>query len=339
MIIIQRNITNLLFCIALLLATITANAQVDPHFSQYYANPLYLNPALTGVINDGDYRATAIYRNQWSNISQPYSTTGVSADMATNSKLNLGINILNQAAGDGGYNYLNAALSLAYTGLQLDEKGYQRIIIGMQIGLIARKFDPAKLKFGDQWIAGIGFDPTTATQEIFTKTSSTAFNTGAGIVYYSGNPDNKINVYGGFSAANLTQPADPFMAGNKKNLPIRYTIHGGLKYSINEDASLIPNFIYMQQGNASETMVGAYLQVRANNTVDVMAGVNYRLQDAISPYAGFYINNMTVGVSYDINTSSLGKMVSGSNSVELSLTITGKRPNKIKNYFSLCPRL
>ncbi len=251
-----------------------------------------------------------------------FSTTGVSADMTTNSKLNLGLNILNQAAGDGGYNYLNADFSLAYTGLQLDQNGYQRIIIGLQIGLIDRRFDLSKLKFGDQWMAGIGFNPNNnPTQDVFTKTSASAFNAGAGIVYYSGDPEKKVNVYGGFSAANLTQPTDPFLSGDKKSLPIRYTIHGGLKFSINDAASLIPNFIYMQQGNATETMLGAYLQLSANNTTDVMAGVNYRLQDAISPYVGFYINNVTVGLSYDINTSSLGKMVPGTNGIELSLTV------------------
>ena len=43
-------------------------AQIDPHFSQYYAYPLWLNPALTGVIN-GDSRVNANYKNQYSNAN------------------------------------------------------------------------------------------------------------------------------------------------------------------------------------------------------------------------------------------------------------------------------
>lgn len=97
----MRIISTILFSIAMIFISINVKAQVDPHFSQYYAYPLYLNPALTGIIN-GDYRATAIYRNQWSSIDKPFSTTGVSADMTTRKKLNLGINILNQTAGNGG---------------------------------------------------------------------------------------------------------------------------------------------------------------------------------------------------------------------------------------------
>ncbi|MEC7159268.1 MAG: type IX secretion system membrane protein PorP/SprF, partial [Bacteroidota bacterium] len=38
----------------------TANSQ-DIHFSQYYASPLTLNPALTGL-HGGDFRAVVNYR-------------------------------------------------------------------------------------------------------------------------------------------------------------------------------------------------------------------------------------------------------------------------------------
>jgi hypothetical protein len=50
-----------------------SNAQVDPHFSQYYVYPAWVNPALTGIF-DGSYRVSGIYRNQWGNVSSPFST-------------------------------------------------------------------------------------------------------------------------------------------------------------------------------------------------------------------------------------------------------------------------
>src|ERR1700760_4393629 len=102
-------------------------AQVDPHFSQYYAYPLYLNPAFTGVI-DGDYRATAIYKNQWLSVGTPYSTTGLSADMTTLTDLNIGMNILRQTAGEGGYQYIQGYVTLAYQGMRFDANGYNRLI-------------------------------------------------------------------------------------------------------------------------------------------------------------------------------------------------------------------
>ncbi len=42
----------------------------DPRFSQYYASPWNLNPALTGVFN-GRWRATANYRDQWGSFLSP----------------------------------------------------------------------------------------------------------------------------------------------------------------------------------------------------------------------------------------------------------------------------
>ncbi len=50
----------------------------DPEFSQYYAAPLYLNPAFTGTTND--HRFIANYRNQWPSVAQGYTTTAFSYD-------------------------------------------------------------------------------------------------------------------------------------------------------------------------------------------------------------------------------------------------------------------
>jgi peptidoglycan-associated lipoprotein len=52
----------------------------DIHFTQFYATPQTLNPALTGV-SEGSYRFTGIYRNQWSSVTIPYVTYGASFDI------------------------------------------------------------------------------------------------------------------------------------------------------------------------------------------------------------------------------------------------------------------
>ncbi len=46
-------------------------AAQDIHFSEFYNTPLQLNPSYTGFFN-GDYRFTAIYRDQWSTIGVPF---------------------------------------------------------------------------------------------------------------------------------------------------------------------------------------------------------------------------------------------------------------------------
>ncbi len=310
--------------------------QVDPHFSQYYAYPIYLNPALTAV-SDVDYRATAIYRNQWNTVGKPFLTTGVSADLSTNRNLNFGINFLNQAAGNGGYRFINSYFSVAYTGIKLDDFGFKRIVFGMQGGIINRRFDPSKLEFGDQWRPYIGFDPATATSDFFNRTSSTTFDAGAGIVYFDGDPEKKVSVFTGYSANHLTQPEDPFLPGQKYKLPIRSTLHAGVRVQVSETFSIVPNAIYMRQGNAQETMVGAYAEIKANDVVDVMAGVNYRVKDAVSPFFGLNYNKMTFGFSYDANASSLGRLTNKPNSFELSVTFTGR--SEVNTGYFRCPKL
>src|SRR6187402_2597459 len=98
-------------------------AQSDPHFTQYYVYPSWLNPALTGAF-DGAYRVSGIYRTQWGNISSPYSTAGISADFTTNKDMNFGVAILNQTAGDGGYKYTTGYVNLAYTGVRFGKMEY-----------------------------------------------------------------------------------------------------------------------------------------------------------------------------------------------------------------------
>ncbi|WP_449440199.1 type IX secretion system membrane protein PorP/SprF [Pedobacter steynii] len=55
------------------LGAVRVVAQIDPHFSQYYAHPLWLNPALTGV-TDGEYRVSLNAKQQWGTISNSFLT-------------------------------------------------------------------------------------------------------------------------------------------------------------------------------------------------------------------------------------------------------------------------
>ena len=54
----------------------------DPECSQFYANPLYLNPALAGVTICP--KANANYRNQWPGIGKSFITYNVSYDQYVN---------------------------------------------------------------------------------------------------------------------------------------------------------------------------------------------------------------------------------------------------------------
>ena len=67
----------LLASLLMVISMKTVTAQ-DPQFSQFYAAPLYLNPALTG--STGQARVGINYRNQWPAIDANFTTFSGYAD-------------------------------------------------------------------------------------------------------------------------------------------------------------------------------------------------------------------------------------------------------------------
>lgn len=314
-------------------------AQVDPHFSQYYAYPLWLNPALTGII-DGDYRISGDYRNQWANYGKPFSTAGISVDAATDKNVGVGLNVVNMSAGDAGYNYFNAMGSVSYSGVKFGQTQTSQLVFGIQAGVINRRVDPAKFQTGSQYQPVIGYDPSIANGENVTTTSSTVFDAGAGAVFFDGNPNHMFNPFVGFAAAHLTSPKDPFAsAGEEKKLPVRYLFHGGSKIKLNEGLSLTPTGLYMRQGNAEEVVAGVYAQLTVNPEFDFLVGGNYRFNDAVIPFAGFHFKGFVLGLSYDTNVSNMRRLVNGSQSFEVSLSFISRKRRVLNEEYFICPRL
>src|SRR5438067_1142870 len=97
----------------------------DFHLSLYDAAPLFLNPAMTGVI-DAKYRVHAQYRNQWNSVAyKPYNTALISADMPKG-KWGFGIQIIEMRAGTGNYNVFQGMSSASYT-VPLDKKKFHHL--------------------------------------------------------------------------------------------------------------------------------------------------------------------------------------------------------------------
>jgi len=71
----KKNLLTLLVCVAMA----SASRAQDPNFSQFFASPLTLNPALTGKF-DGSFRVAGNYRNQWPTINNAFVTKTVSVD-------------------------------------------------------------------------------------------------------------------------------------------------------------------------------------------------------------------------------------------------------------------
>src|SRR5688572_31043913 len=71
----KKILSTLIICVSL------ANVSIaqDPNFSQFFASPLTMNPAMTGKFS-GQYRIAGNYRNQWPTINNAYTTATASFD-------------------------------------------------------------------------------------------------------------------------------------------------------------------------------------------------------------------------------------------------------------------
>lgn len=331
----KKLLTTLGLAAAVFMLPGRSQAQIDPHFSQYYAYPLWLNPALTGVIN-GELRANINYRNQWGSISNAYSTTAVSADYRPTERIGLGLTVLNQSAGDAGFNYFNALGSFSY-GITVSGDGYHHINFGVQAGIINRSFDINKVQFGNQYDPTLGYNPSLPSFENFSTTNTTVFDANAGAFYYDGNPTKSANVFGGFSVAHLSRSRDPFSIDNSMKMPLRYAIHGGVRIKASDFFDIIPHALYIKQQKAEEKAVGAYTQMKFPDGNELIAGAMYRFKDAAVASVGYHFSDFVMGMSYDFNTSSLTRASQGRGGLELSLSYMLRK--RIDEPDAICPRL
>jgi type IX secretion system PorP/SprF family membrane protein len=250
--------------------------------------------------------------------------------------------VLNQSAGDGGFNYLTSSFSFAYTGVKFGKDLSQHIVMAIQGGLINRRVNKSKFKWGEQWDPITGYQPGNAITETFARTSSTVLDIGAGVLYFDAAPEKKANVFGGFSVYHLNKPKDPIISlqsAELNTIPMRYAVSAGVSYNFSERTRIVPHALYMRQGTASEGMLGVYGQINVNAETDFMLGGYYRFSDAISPYVGIDYKNFVIGLSYDVNTSKLGSMTKNVNSIELSLSYIKRSGTRSIVDFIRCSRL
>jgi type IX secretion system PorP/SprF family membrane protein len=328
----------LLICLTLVLTT--AVFAQDPHFSQFFASPLTLNPAFTGKF-DGQLRLAANHRDQWPSIPKAYVTTSASLDFSIlknkipqGDVFGIGFSGLSDQSADAALKLNYGSVSLSYH-KALDEEGYNTIGGGFQATFSSITLDRNKLTFEDQLTAN-GF--TNPTQETFDNgTNQNYFDMNAGLLY-SGSSNGYNNYYLGVSVYHINRPSLSFI-DKTWNLASRITVHGGGSFPASEMLTINTSAIYQLQNKASELVFGgaleALLNKEENNPTSVFGGAWMRLNDAVIPYVGIETKGLRIGVSYDINISSLKAATASRGGSEFSL-IYIKRPSEVKGV--PCPR-
>lgn len=317
----KKIISTLIACVAL----ISVSTAQDPNFSQFFASPMTLNPALTGKF-DGVYRFAANYRNQWPTISNAYTTMTASFDMGIlkdripeNDQFGIGFMGYSDKAGDGALNSTYFGLSVAYH-KSLDENGYHSIGAGFQGTYMNKRLNTTKLTFGDQ-LTPFGF--TGVTQESFasSQVNLNYFDVNAGVIY-TGTTNGYNNFYLGASMYHLNRPRESFNKGDFV-LNMRTTIQGGAKIPVGSYNSVHFAANHSMQAKAQNTMLGGAFCLNVNNDEDnptnFYIGSWYRFNDAMIPYVGLEFGEWHFGATYDVNTSSLKAASNSRGGVEISL--------------------
>lgn len=319
-----------------------AKAQ-DPHFTQFFASPLTLNPAFTGLFA-GDVRFAANYRSQWSSISTPFVTSTFSGDMGIlkntipyNDIWGAGLTVLYDQTGGGGLRSSYVGLSTAYH-KGLDAEGLQTIAVGVQVALEQKRLDYSKLLFEKQ-LTNLGFDPSVPNGEYFSNSALSYADYNVGVLY-NASMGKYGNVYAGASYYHLSQPNESFL-GENYPLHSRLTVHGGGGFAPSEMTRIYMSGLYMHQAGANEIdfggAVGFVINGQPMDANLLYIGSWYRWNDAINPYIGFEINNLHVGISYDVNVSSLHPASNYRGGIELSLIYIYQRRDRDQKPVN-CPK-
>ena len=298
----------------------------DPTFTQFFSNPIYLNPALAG--SSGCPRVSLNYRNEWPQLTGNYVTYSAAFD--TYSKgIQGGIGLIAMHDQQGQGTITTSMLGGIYSyNLKVNRKF--SFMFGARAAWFQKFLDWDKLTFGDMIDPRRGFIYQTGDVPRGNGRRG-FFDASAGFVGFG------KNFYFGGAVHHLNQPDESMILGESR-LPMRFTGHVGADIPLGNrgkyysTTSIMPNIIYQYQNGFQELNIGTYVKY-GNFTV----GAWYRNRDAFILCFGITTDKFKLGYSYDITVSKLGNGISGG-SHEVSMGFNLKCRRKPKNFRKIsCP--
>ncbi|HKI89751.1 MAG TPA: PorP/SprF family type IX secretion system membrane protein, partial [Draconibacterium sp.] len=268
----------------------------DPEFSQFFANPLYLNPAFTGTSELP--RTVLNYRNQWPQKGATYTTYAISYDqLSKKTNSGVGFQLYHDRELNNVINASGASFSYSY---HIKLSNWSFMTLGVQGGLVLKQFNignlifPAQINQLNGQVAGT--IPISYSDE---KKLYPDFAVGA--------LGQHNEIFWGVSVHHLTQPDESIIAGDQKGkIPVKVTLHAGARTHrlhhglLSREFALSPNVIYEQQGSFKQVNLGIYMIEKSflfggwfRDNIDVRP-------DAFILLAGFARERFQLGYSFDI---------------------------------------
>lgn len=295
------------------------NAQ-DPYFSQFFLNPVFMNPAYTGSMKVP--RAGVQYRNQWPAMDKAYVSYLASFDTYLPSVSGgIGLMLSNDIQGDGIYTEKGFRFMFSKEiKLSREWTMYGSITAGAQLNSV--NFD--QLVFFD------GLDPLYGqhrpTTELLPDNNNLLIpDFSTGILVFND------KYFFGIAADHLNKPNQSVYFELPNYLNRKYTMH----FEVNlpwfrpghwrKFCTFNPNFILKMQGADKALTWGLYANRRGFSL-----GIWNRLTTASSSdmilMAGFMGKQFKSAISYDINIYGVGLRSHGA--FELSISYLLKDPGR-----------
>ena len=309
-----------------MVAAFAAEAQQDINFSQFYELPLMRNPALAGIFK-GNVRYTAAYRNQWESVTVPYRTMAFGAEikfplsLTGGDFITAGLQVTDDEAGDSKLKRIQFLPVVNYHKL-LNEAGSTYLSAAFMGGMVSENFDPSKLQFNDQFVNG-AYSESNPTSQTFSKTSFTYWDASTGLSFSTMVNDN-IKFYFGTALFHITKPTLSFITDNNIQLNRKYVFNGGLSMNTNQFDNLTVYADYFMQGADRLAQGGLLLTHNFDEGGDearlsITGGMVYRWKDAMIPILKLNKDDLSIGMSYDVNISKLSIASSYRGGFEMTL--------------------
>ncbi len=311
--------TRTAFLMAITLFGAGASRAQDAQLSQYDAAAVLLNPALTGMFENSDFRVSSNLRSQWNSLASNFLTTAFAVDMSMDRQYGFGayLNNYNMA---GIMNNFQTGITGSYN--VSSGKNYT-LSAGVNLGLIYKKVNDDKLIWDAQYDRD-HFDSDLPSGELFQKMGRMMPDLGVGVAYRSTNKNKMVNPFGNFALFHVTTPDESIFRNEKSDLPIRYSVNAGARVTVTEGVDIIPQGLYMRQGADQTIQAGVLGQVALMNGIyGVVGGASYRLNDAIIAQVGIKHGNNMYRFSYDVNVSPLRSYTNNNGAFEFSIVYYG----------------
>ncbi len=295
---------------------VTSSAQ-DAGFSQFYSNPLYLNPAFSGTL--GVPRINLQYRDQWHGLPDAYVTQSVAFDTPVEKlRGGIGLNLVRDAQANGLLTTLQA--DFVYTSIFRLTKNLW-FSGAIQAGYHQNRLDWNGLVFADNVDPYSGNHlPTAETPPGDPEYHFADFSTGV-LVFGE-------KMFAGVAVHHLAQPSlSWYQEVDTSRLYRKYTLHFGTRIPIHghghwrKTFDLSPQVVLMQQGNFRQFNYGMLANYRG-----VTGGVWLRQDltfhyDALIFLVGYMKKRWHFTYSYDFTISGLGAQSGGTSEISLSFLL------------------